>query len=553
MVTAVIFRPIVSLSCAVVLVATSVLNTAAAGAPASATFVAPALLQAAQAQPNALVPVILQLRSGPGLTSQHAAQTALDVLRQNGKADNALGIVSGASGRLNAAAINALTHDPRVAAIYADEPVKRRLSEPNLTTSYPVETQAVQAWSHNLTGQGVTVAVLDSGIDSSDPDVAGRVLTEVNFADPHPNGQFDPGGHGTHVAGIIGGNGAASAGQFVGVAPQANLVDVRVLDANGVGSTSTILAGLQWTIGNAATYGIRVINLSLGTTPSTDYVHDPIAAAAEIAWLRGLTVVAASGNSGSGNVDTPGIDPYVITVGAEDDQSTTALGDDVVPSWSGWGTPPNGTAKPDLVAPGRKIISLYVPGSTLATAYPDHLVTATNGASYLRLSGTSQATAVISGTVALLLQAQPGLRPNQVKAMLTTTAVPFGQNTGVLVPSPSVGSGLGNAAGTIAASSTAHANHGLRVADPSADVLFNLLQGQPLFWKDPTYMGIDWTQVNWSNIKWSDYAWDNVIWDDFGWDTLNWTSLGFSGYAWNSYAWDDFGWDSIAAGGADPN
>jgi serine protease AprX len=547
-------RAIAWFSCAVALIASSTASPAAAASGAApAAYLSPSVRQAMAAQANALLPVIVQMRPAPGLTTQKAAQGALDVLRQNGKPGNALGIISGASGRLNAAAINGLMHDPRVAAIYADQPVMHRLSEPNLTTTYPVETQTVPAWLNDLTGRGVTVAVLDSGIDSSDPDLAGRVLTEVNFADSLPGSQKDPGGHGTHVAGIIAGNGLASAGQFVGMAPQVNLVDVRVLDSNGVGSTSSVLAGLEWTIGNATTYGIRVVNLSLGTMPSSDYEHDPIAAAAEIAWLRGLVVVSASGNSGAGTVDTPGIDPYLITVGAEDDQWTTALADDAVPSWTGWGTPTNSTPKPDLVAPGRKIISLYVGGSTLAQAYPDHVVTAANGATYFRLTGTSQATAIISGAVALLLQLQPGLKPNQVKSILTNTAVPFGQNAGVTVPSPATGTGVVNVAGAAASLAPGGANHHLRVADPVAQTLYALLVGRPLAWNNPTYMGIDWSQVNWSNIDWNDYAWDNLVWDDFGWDTLNWASLDWGSYAWSSYAWDDFAWDSVSSPAPDRN
>src|SRR5262249_26576364 len=186
--------------------------------------------------PNALLPVIVQMRAERGRSHRQAAETTLGILRQSGKAGAALSIIGGAYGRLSPAAITALTHDPRVASVYADERVTRRLSEPNLSTTYPVETNVTRAWAQNVTGQGVTVAVLDSGIDSSNPDLAGRVVAEVNFADPLPAGPLDPGGHGSHVAGIIAGNGAASAGQFVGVAPQAHLVDVRVLDENGVGT-----------------------------------------------------------------------------------------------------------------------------------------------------------------------------------------------------------------------------------------------------------------------------------------------------------------------------
>ena len=185
-----------------------------------------------------------------------------------------------------------------------------------------------------------------------------------------------------------------------------------MLDGQGRGLTSSVILGLQWTLEHRTQYGIRVVNMSLGAPPRATYRTDSLAAAVEMAWMRGLVVVAASGNE-AGVVHSPGADPHVITVGATDDRDTGAIGDDLSGWFSGYGTPPLSTAKPELVAPGRKIVSLRTPGSTLDGLMPDHVVTASNGASYFRLTGTSMATAVVSGQVALLLQRHPGTRPTR--------------------------------------------------------------------------------------------------------------------------------------------
>src|SRR5919199_1730055 len=509
----ILLRYLASVGVALALGATTAPALAAppTGRPATpATFVAPHLQARMAADPNGLLPVIVQLRTPQGPPARdannQAAANALGLLRQHGKGGSALGIVSGASGRLTASAIRALSNNPSVAAIYEDVVFRRRaVSDANLVTAYPAEVKAPAAWQQNTTGAGITVAVLDSGINP-DPDLAGRILTSVNFADALTTTQ-DPGGHGTHVAGTIAGDGTKSDGQYIGVAPQANLVDVRVMDAQGTASASSVIAGLQWTVAHASQYGIRVVNLSLGGTPVAD--------------------------------------PHVITVGALDDQGTPSPQDDVVPAWSGWGVPDRSTPKPDIVAPGRRIVSIRVPGSTLDVQNPDRVVTASNGATYLRLSGTSMATGVASGVVALLLQAHPGLKPNQVKAILTGTAAPFGQSTGVAVPGPLVGRGALDTQAANTAAAALEANRGLRVANPAAQTLYTLLYGQPLVWKDPAYAGIDWTQVNWANLVWDDFAWDNLVWDNFAWDTLGWDNFAWDNFAWDSVAWTDAAWDAL--------
>ena len=442
---------------------------------------------------------------------------------------------------------------------------------------YPRVVNADQAWLQGATGRGVTVAILDSGV-ATDPDLVqptNRILASVNFADQRVT--RDPGGHGTHVAGIVAGNGTRSAGEFVGIAPDADIVDVRVLDSAGSGRISSVVRGIEWVVAHQATYHIRVINLSLGAPVTVSYRTDPLSAAVEIAWQRGLVVVAAAGNSGPrrDTVISPGTDPYVITVGATDDAGTVSRGDDTLAPFSAWGAA-EGNAKPDLVAPGRRIVSLRVPGSALDTLFPDRVVTAQNGATYIRLTGTSMATPVVSGAVALLLEGRPDLTPDQVKALLTQTTQSYGQDSGVPLPDPIAdGSGLLDVAAALsAATGTAQssslvpggtipggivpqstppptqdlprANRGLRPADGFARALFSVLYGTPLRWKDLTLGGIPWETLTWDSVAWDSVAWDNFAWDSVAWDSVAWDSVAWDSIAWDSVAWDSVAWDSVA-------
>src|SRR5438552_6152644 len=429
---------------------------------------------------------------------------------------------------------------------------------------YPREVKADQAWSQGRTGRGVTVAVLDSGV-AADPDLvspASRILASVNFADQRS--VADPGGHGTHVAGIIAGNGTRSAGEFVGIAPEANIVDVRVLSSTGSGRISSVVRGIEWVLAHRVAYNIRVINLSFGAPTPTSYRTDPMSAAVEIAWRRGLVVVAAAGNSGPNRdtVASPGIDPYVITVGAADDHGTVTPRDDTLAPFSSWGTA-DSNAKPDLLAPGRRIVSIRVQGSALDTPFPDHVVVAHNGSTYLRLSGTSMATPVVSGAVALLLQAQPSLSPDQVKALVVGATQPFGQDSGMALPDPAAGgtglldalaavraqaSGGAGATGTLPGTTlgTHLANRGLRPADTFARSMFRVLYGSPLRWKDPTLGGLAWGSVSWDSVAWDSVAWDNYDWDSIAWDSVAWDTYNSASIAWDSVAWDSIAWDSSA-------
>ncbi len=294
---------------------------------------------------------------------------------------------------------------------------------------------APAAWSAGFDGTGIGVAIVDSGIYAH-PDLNGansnqsRVVYRQSFIGGK---QFDDFGHGTHVAGIVAGNAKLSA-RFRGIAPNANLLDLRVLDANGSSNDSVVIAAIEKAVQLKSKYNVRVINLSLGRPIYEGCKHDPLCQAVEAAWKNGVVVVVAAGNlgrNGYATVLSPGNSPHAITVGAMKTEMTVDRSDDLIASYSSKGpTYIDLTAKPDVVAPGNLVVSLLAPGSTLAAEYPQNVVAAPQSAAstfsatpaYFRLSGTSMATPVVSGAVALMLQKDPSLTPDTVKARLMKTA-----------------------------------------------------------------------------------------------------------------------------------
>jgi serine protease AprX len=654
-------RRLIAVICAVLVLAQSLVSPAsqAAAEALPQEKIDPALRYRMQADPMAVLPVIVEMQSpvpNTGASNVARANEALDLLRQFAVPVAALSLIDGAAGFADASGIEALSLVPTVAYIHHDatvvplfdapaapsvtraeipplptlppppiptptpastpaptptpapsatptvtptpEPTVTPTPEPTVTptpeptaTSTPgpapsqtVEGQSQSAAPHSqgsavyrsvvmadqvqqqgTTGRGVTVAILDSGV-APDPDLGDRILASVNFADQRT--ASDPGGHGTHVAGIVAGDGTRSAGEFVGIAPEANIVDVRVLDSVGAGRISSVVRGIEWVIAHRDVYNIRVMNLSLGAPVALSYRTDPLSAAVEIAWHRGIVVVAASGNTGPqrDTVVTPGIDPYVITVGATDDLGTAGTGDDTLAFFSAWGTA-DANAKPDLVAPGRRIVSLRAVGSALDTLFQDRVVTAGNGATYIRMTGTSMSTPIVSGAVALLLQERPDLTPDQVKALLISTAAPYGvggptdtaaDGHGLLsvadamhaaAPSaPGDGTVQGMVSNVMSASAEdlPLANRALRPANTAARALLPVLYGTPLRWRDLTLGGVAWGALTWESVAWDSVAWDNFEWDSVAWDSVAWDSVAWDSVAWDSVAWDSVAWDSVA-------
>jgi serine protease AprX len=407
----------------------------------AATLLIAAISAPAQAAPRDATHII-RLREGVSL-----ATGSTIVRAAHGQVTGTVPIIHGLAARLPATARLRLAHDPRIASITANAAIRsqavkpRSLAKPpgadegtpdgsRLATAYPYSVLAPQSWS-SATGRGVGVAVIDTGIDGDLPDFAdgngsSRVVASV-VTNPDAATAADTYGHGTHVAGIIAGDGNwrgpddLAAGKYVGIAPRANLVAIKASDDAGRGTILDAIYGLQFAVDHQADYNIRVVNLSLSSTSAESYRTDPLDAAVESAYFHGILVVAAAGNRGDVNDATsysPGNDPFALSVGAVDDQGTAERGDDAFTSWSSVGETQDGFAKPDIAAPGAHIVSTLAPGSAFAGLCPSCIV----DDEYIRLGGTSMAAPVVSGVAALVFERHPDWTPEDVKATLVETA-----------------------------------------------------------------------------------------------------------------------------------
>jgi subtilisin family serine protease len=317
-------------------------------------------------------------------------------------------LVPASAMRVSPAGIEALSQDPTVDFIWPDLPVHTWLNQSVPHINVP------QVWDLGFQGEGMKIGVVDTGVDPTHPDFAGRIAAKTSFVGGDGT---DDNGHGTHVCSIAAGSGAASEGKYRGVAPAASLYVAKVLDANGSGSTSGVMAGVEW----AVDQGVNVINLSLGSDGACDGTDALSTLCDQAVQQHGVVVCVAAGNAGpaAGTVGSPGCARWVITVGAADDS-------DVIASFSSRGPTADGRIKPDILFPGVNIVAAQAAGTSLGPVVAPH---------YIRLSGTSMATPHATGSAALLLQAKPDLTPNQVKWVLLTSAVDLGQ------PANSQGSG----------------------------------------------------------------------------------------------------------------
>jgi serine protease AprX len=396
----------------------------------------------------------------------------------------------------------------------------------NLANSYIRTTQTDRVWAGNSSpGASVTVAVVDSGM-TDHPDLytgwTSRVIASVDFSEnrnPAEPVGYDDYGHGAHVAGIIAGAGQASQGARVGNAPFVNLVNVKVTGADGSGCISDVITGLQWIYNNKDAYNIKVVNISMNSAVPESYNASPLDAAVEILWFNGITVVVAAGNNGTGNGPVPLLppanDPFVITVGSLDDMGTPAISDDAVAATSAYGTTEDGFAKPDLVAPGRNIISLLA--STSSNAYINHPANRVDS-NYFRMSGTSMAAPMVTGAAALLLQQNPSLTPDQIKYRLMATA----RSNWPGYDPARVGAGTLNTYAAANGKSAQSANIGVL---PST----MLTTGS-----NP----VAWSSVGWNSVGWNSVGWNSVGWNSVGWNSVGWNSVGWNSVGWNSSDWE---------------
>jgi serine protease AprX len=451
-----------------------------------------------------------------------------------------LGVVKGMALTIPVSALPALAADPEVVSIHLDHPIKGMDSTTNAVVNVPF------AWNAGYNGSGIGVAIIDSGVNDTHPDLwdakqtHSRVVYHQDFtgtATTNSSGaKYDLYGHGTHVAGIVGGNGYLSDGNYSGVAPAVNLVDLRALDLNGVGSDSTVIAAIQEAISLQNTYNIQVINLSLGRGIAESYTQDPLCQAVESAWQSGLVVVVAAGNygrlsvegsDGYGTVTAPGNDPLVITVGALNSTGSTSQSAEIMTSYTSKGpTTYDHVVKPDIMAPGNGIVSLSAPGATLEADYPAQLVDGDNGKpEYFTLSGTSMATPVVSGAAVLLLEQNSNLTPDQVKArLMQTTYQSFPTSTAITVAALdetfteyydlfSVGTGLLDMQTALSDNSLAASNVGAAlspsVTDDSSNDTVSLVDGNSSIPASKTVWGSS-KQWSFANI-WVDVSGDTAV------------------------------------------
>ena len=486
------------------------------------------------------VRVIVQKRAAAGPAPEVA------VRRLGGQVTRALPIVAGFAATVPAAAVGELARLAGVRAVTPDDRVRVQgaASSGNIRSVYPKTIKASAVWDRGVTGRGVTVAVLDTGV-ADVPDLAGRLVQVTDDAtgrtEPCKNlsGELDCDdryGHGTFIAGLVAGNGASSGGRWKGVAPEARILSVKAAGADGAADVSNILAAIQWVVSFKDRYNIRVLNLSLGTNSTQDWQVDPLNYAVERAWAAGMTVVVAASNEGPapGTITKPGDDPWVVTVGATDDRGTAGLGDDRLPDFSGRGPTAHGLAKPDLAAPGAHVISLRAPGSTIDRQFPWYV-----DGSYRRGSGTSMATGVVSGAVALMLQANPGFSPDRVKHALVATAKAAVSNDRM-----AVGAGVVDVEAAAFSAPAGVANQGLarstgqgsldrsrgsvqvQANDPAGSVLGPTLgatlTAQLLVWNPGGYTGAAWVPSDWYLSTWEVNRWYRVSWYGNDWPGRNW-------------------------------
>jgi serine protease AprX len=395
----------------------------------------------------------------------------------------------------------------------------------NSTSAGNAAIGAPSAWSRS-TGAGVVVALMDSGIGQHPDLPAGKVKARANFVDDGASA-LDPAGHGTHLAGIIAANGAT----FRGVAPDARLVDLRVLDKNGDGRLRDVIEAFDWLLKHRKALGVGVLNLSIGTPQYYSYHADLLAALAEAAWFSGVAVVAAAGNDGAlgGRLATPGSDPFVITAGSLDDQGSVAEQDDRESMFSSRGPSLDGFAKPDVLAPGRRVVSLRAdPASRNLTEKDsdkgkDENKDKARGKNttvsenfdptlYVRMSGTSVSSAMTAGVAALVLSYHREYSPTKVKSAI----VDSGRSV--------VGSPRQAVDATKALNPNPRGvNRGLL---PSRLLMETLVKsgvaGNGTTWEGVTWEGVTWEAVTWEAVTWEGVSWESVSWESVSWEGVMW-------------------------------
>jgi serine protease AprX len=520
----------------------------AASAKKDGAFIARSLLAAAEANPEQLFNVIVQAPLGDNANTV-GNQVDQQTGNQGGQSGQQGGdkagwkkkfsVISGVSAKLRGKDIVKLAKNPHVGAITLDYTVARTsYTNPQL---WPDAAQVSSYWPSIIPGVTLpTVAVIDSGIDNTHPDIAGQVIASATFVSSGINTLDGDGrGHGTFVAGLL----AGSADGHAGAAPGAKLVSVDVLNDAGTGKLSDVIAGAQWVLDHKDQYGIRVANFSLNAGSGSSFRWDPLDKAVEKLWFNGVVVVVAAGNYGTGTIASrvkyaPANDPFVITVGASDTNGTVLPVDDFAAPWSAWGFTYDGFAKPDIAAPGRVMDGPVPAGSGLITLHPERATTL----GHMWLSGTSMAAPVVSGAAATLLAQHPLWTADQVKgALLATASLPLGVTAG-----GSLGRGVLQAAAAGVADGLANPNAALNqfvTVDPITGVRsFDQATWAAAALANPAWGAASWDSASWDSASWASASWDSASWDSASWDSASWDSASWDSASWDSASWESSTW-----------
>jgi subtilisin family serine protease len=452
------------------------------------------------------------------------------------------------------------------------------------TTQY---TGAAKWWDAGYTGKGIDVAVIDSGVSPVQGlDGPGKVIygPDLSLESQASNlTNYDTYGHGTFIAGLIAGHddtltapyANAPASAYRGIAPDAGIVSLKVASADGGADVSQVIAGIDWVVQHANDPGlnIRVINLSYGTNTRQAYGVDPLAYAVEQAWKHGIVVVAAAGNTGyqrgssAPGLADPAYDPYVIGVGASDSMGTPSTADDTVASFSASSAGCGSCKNPDFVAPGAHLQGLRDGNSWIDANHSEGML----DPRFFRGSGTSEATAIISGAVALVLQKYPNLTPDQVKHYFESHAVKLAsfdsqaQGTGEIRlgemlkknPGP-YAQKFGNATGTGSLELSRGADHISRdgvTLSGEQDIFGRPVDTNALAtvessgstwsggaWNGSTWSGSTWSGSTWSGSTWSGSSWSGSTWSSSTWSGSTWSGSTWSGSTWSGSSWSGSSW-----------
>jgi serine protease AprX len=524
-----------------------------------------------------------------------APAAAAAVARLGGTVDGTLDVVDGLTATVPASAVAALEAVPGVRSVtpdstlhslgvlWGDDTTGQGLLSTLLFGSWRADGDKGSAWSiekqtgaqavwgmadpnhrgSKITGDGVGVALIDTGVAPvAGLNGSGQVVNgpDLSFdSQSAATTSVDGFGHGTHMAGLIAGHDVPllslllgpdldNPRSFEGMAPDAHIVNVKAGASDGSVDVSQVIAALDWVVEHKADHNIRVVNLSYGTDSTQSALLDPLAHAVENAWRAGIVVVVAAGNDGDSGprpLNMPAVDPYVIAVGSADNRGSNSLSSWAMGSWTNSG---DATRRPDILAPGKSAVSLRVPGSAIDQQFPQGRVYGDNSGRFFRGSGTSMSAAVVSGAVALLLQANPSLTPDQVKGLLVSSGDTLGPSTAPVPvrelnikravdravnrysPVPAYTQSFARSTGLGSVDAARGSSH---LLDPATDAA---LEGeQDIF-------GVAWDAASWAADSTAGTAWNGGVWRGTQWAGTTWSSGRWQAVAWLPPSWTGVAW-----------